>query len=386
MSTNIADAIVPENFARYLVVQNEKNTNLMASGTMVTHSEAVGAGFTQNLPFWGSLQGVLEDNQQGDGTGPDIVDGLTFNETQIGNQIAVILDVGTGWQQNGILERVIGEPDALLNDLAPTVSDYWDRRIDDLGLNILWNATVGMDTPAHQTHIVPPLEVAEAQVQEGVSHDLIIVGKALAGERQEDLAAIWMHSDAFTELKRQNMVSAIGSTTVAGSGVAWASDSPPKGTIDDMLVFINDHLRPYTVLDDEGQDVALYPFLMTMAAAMAFGDGSTPRKTLETDRDIKTDQEMLTTRRRLILHPYGGQYNQATPTVVSQAQALDPANWDSAFNPGETDLPPNSGDGLGSDGGSPPAPIPGGDPISIYPLRSVVLIASLEAYDLPVTP
>ncbi|CAH7001024.1 conserved hypothetical protein [Vibrio chagasii] len=327
---------VPEKALDYVVATNLKATRLAQSGAMGPSPMEVGAGFVNVQPFWGDLSGEFSDNESGSD--------LDFDAIESSSSVAPILNVEKGWAQEGIVDAVTMGDKTVITQMVSRVSSFSNREVNRIGLQIAVAGTTGANTVQYPTVI----DLSETGV--GIGHAHVLQGMGLFGERQSETSTIWMHSDVQTKMNQLDMVS---------NDAAYVGQYAPYGTVNQLAMMVDNHLRPTVIQDDNGDDVNIYPIVIGAGAFSAYGDGSVARKIAHTFYDDKADEDRLSTRQRMSIHTWGCNFVPvAQDRPATLAEVMNASNWESAFE--------------GVDMGG-------------FPFRTIVIYASLEDFT-PVDP
>lgn len=296
--TQIADVIVPEVFNPYVVQRTMELSELAQSGIISNSSEldalALGGGKLINMPYWNDLSGddeVLSDD-----------DALTPAKITTGQDVAALFLRGKAWSTNDLAHILSGsDPMAAIGDLVAT---YWARKRQTL----LFSMLKGVFTAASMAGNIHDIS-AGAGAAAIISGEAFLDAKQKLGDASDALTAISMHSAAFTQLQKQNLIQFI-------------PDAEAK-------VQIPTYMGRRVIVDD-GHPVAagVYTSYLFGPGAIGLGIGMAKHPT-ETGRDILGGDDILVNRQAFILHPRGVKFNAATvagPTP-SNAECELAANW-----------------------------------------------------------
>ena len=131
MTTKIADVIVPEVFAPYVINRTTEKSDLWQSGIISNIDEATllaqKGGALINMPFWQDLTGeseVLSDSTP-----------LSVNKIQAKSDVAILHARGKAWGANDLARALSGDdPLGAISELAAT---YWAREMQKITLSTL---------------------------------------------------------------------------------------------------------------------------------------------------------------------------------------------------------------------------------------------------------
>ena len=120
--TQLADIIVPAQFAGYVLQRTAEKSDLFQSGIVVRtpdYDERATLGGTQvNMPHWNDLTG---NRQPLSDSAPLVPAKLVADQ-----DIARIHNDGNAWSWNHLATQVAGDDPALA--LADFIADYWNRQ------------------------------------------------------------------------------------------------------------------------------------------------------------------------------------------------------------------------------------------------------------------
>lgn len=308
MKVRIADIIVPEIFAPYVIEKTAEKSKLWASGLIEqndqTNGVANGGGTTAQMPFFVDLTGnseVLSDST------PLAVNGITTSK-----DICVINHRGKAWGANDLSKAKSGDdPMAAIGDL---VAEWWARDMQTTLIQVLKG--VFASTTMASEHV---LDISIDDGNAAVASNLISSGATVnalkkLGDQLDAISAIAMHSDIYYELVKQDEIE-------------FEQPSEQDTIIQrykGRAVIVDDAI-PKVAGDTSGFVYSTYLFGM---GAIAYGEGTPEEEAVETDRDILAGDSYLTNRRTFVIHPLGvkwqGTAAGASPTNAEFATA---ANW-----------------------------------------------------------
>lgn len=297
--TQIADVIIPEVFANYVIENTRELSALIESGIASTDPRldaAIGQGGKLiNMPFWSPLTGddeVLSD-----------VAPLTPEKIQGNADVAALLIRARAWSTNELAGAMAG--DSPMKAIAAQVAKWWAIKEQRTLVSILNGIFSG---PLANTHV-------NNASDGGITAGAILDTKQLLGDAADQFTAIAMHSAAFTSLQKQNLI-------------VYVPNS--RGEI------VMPTYMGYRVIVDDGCPVAggVYCTYLFAAGAVARGEGVPVDLTpVETDRDSLASDDILINRRALVLHPRGVRFTNANVAgaTPSNAELADKTNWEKVY-------------------------------------------------------
>jgi len=310
-ATLISDIIVPEVFNPYVTEKTAELSDLIASGIVVNNDRlnamAAAGGKLIRMPFFKDLTGtdeVLADDAD-----------LTVNAITTSQTDSRLHLRGKAWGVHDLAEALSGaDPMA---DIGDKVAAFWARMMQAVLINSLQG--VFADNLANDAsdllHVVAQEEGSTADATNKISGTAVLDAKNLLGDAAGSLVAIGMHSNVYTELQKQNLITFIPNS---------------RGE-----VVIPTYLGYRVIVDDgcftrvgttDGFVTRVYLFA---AGAVGMGDGGAPTPT-ETDRDSLGSTDILIMRRHFVMHPFGFNWEEDTCAgeAPTNAECALAANWD----------------------------------------------------------
>jgi hypothetical protein len=298
--TTIADVIVPEVFAAYIIAMTKELSVLIESGIAVSNDErdrlVTQGGKLINMPFWKPITGedeVLSDSAP-----------LTPAKITADADIAALLIRGKAWSANELAGALAG--DSPMRAIGAQVSGWWNRREQAILISILNGIFSGALAGTHVNDISAMSGSAAV-----ISAAAILDTKQLLGDAADQLTALAMHSAVFTTLQKQNLITYIPNA---------------RGEVE-IPAYLG-----YRVLVDDGipVDGDVYTTYMFGSGSFGRGDGIPVDLTpVETDRDSLASDDILINRRALVLHPFGVKFTNASVAGATPTndELADEDNW-----------------------------------------------------------
>lgn len=294
--TKISDlAIVPVTFHEYV----EK--------LIMERSQLFQAGLVQVIPTFIPAKGKITNSPAFLGmTGDDEVlsdsASLTVNKIDSTNAVAVINFRGKAYGNNDLVTALAGgDP---LGNLASKYADYWVRMLNRTAYSTLQGAVGGMEADFAGL-------ILNDQSSSVITTDMALDTKQLMGEYSDELGLVIMHSAVRTKLQKLDKL------TVGEFGSASAG--------------LETYLGARVIVDDTLAGTASptsYDTYFARVGAMGYSEGIDPALAIETDRDILAGDDIVTSRKRYIMHAAGttwdGTPSGVSPTNVELAAA---GNW-----------------------------------------------------------
>ncbi|MDD7545580.1 major capsid protein [Actinobacillus porcinus] len=302
MTTKIADVIVPEVFAPYVINRTTEKSALWQSGIISNIDEATllaqKGGALINMPFWQDLTGeseVLSDSTP-----------LSVNKIQAKSDVAILHARGKAWGANDLARALSGDdPLGAISELAAT---YWAREMQKITLSTL-KGIFGAATMAGN--------LADISAQSGanavIGGDKFIDASFKLGDEVDQLSAVAMHSATAAVLAKQGLIETIRDA--------------------DGVILYQTYMDKRIIVDD-GMPVesGVYTTYLFGAGALGYGE-VTPPVPVETDRDTLQGTDILINRRHFILHPRGVKWKGAAGIAPNNAGLATQSNWERVYDP-----------------------------------------------------
>lgn len=273
----------------------------------MTSDPAIGAKLSKggriiHLPFWKNINASSEVL--------DETNGLTINKITAGADVACIHARGIMYGATDLAELVAG--DDPIGAIAQMYIRDWNRDMQ----NILVATLEGAFSATSMAKSVK--DISTETGDDGVINKNAIVDALYAiGDSVDELQGIMMHSAVMAKLVKDNMIQ-------------YLPDSEGKPTLPTYLnktVIVDDALKPVEVTVGGAKKKA-YPIYFFGAGAIAFNENNILAET-ETDRDIRTGEDYLASRRVFTMHPRGIKWvGNATGVTPSIAELKTGTNWE----------------------------------------------------------
>jgi hypothetical protein len=305
-ATAIADIVVPEVFAQYMMRETAEKARIFQSGLAqangVISNFLNGGGQTVNLPQWTDLSGAPNISSD------DSTSSATPLNVAALSDVAIRHNRNQAWTSADLVAAFAG--DDPLKMVVDRVSTYWANRMDAMFVNSLEG--VFADNIANDAGDMVN-DVSLGTGLGNITAEAIIDTAATMGDADDRLAAIVMHSSNYAQLAKLNLIDFIPD---ARGEVRFPSYLGYNVIRDDDCFFVNGRQHVYLVARD----------------ALAWGEASA-RVPVEIER--KPEQadgggvEELWTRRQFCLHPYGFAWLSASMVGLSptDAELALAANW-----------------------------------------------------------
>lgn len=310
--TKILDVVTPEVYNAYMQQLTAEKSAFVQSGIAIS-DERVSRNITEggtlvNMPFWNDLNGEDEVLTDGDKA-------LETGKITSGKQIATVLYRGRAWSVNELAAVISG--DDPLKALMDRIAAYWVRREQAVLLATLNGAFA---TALKDTHM---LDIsAGSGTAAKIGSNAILDTKQLLGDAADRISAIGLHSAVYTELQKQQLIEYVADANnpnikipfYLGYRIAAVDDSLPV----------------------EGSGAAsVFTTYLFGSGAIGRNEGSPDKlTTFETDREKLKGNDLVITRRAMVMHPYGLKYTDTacegvTPTNTELGTA---SNWAKVYD------------------------------------------------------
>lgn len=300
--TKIADVIVPEVFAPYVINATTEKSALWQSGIISNMEEtsqlAEAGGTVINMPYWNDLDGeseVLSDSTP-----------LSVDKITAGKDVAVLHARGRAWSANDLAKSLSGDdPMGAIADLA---ASYWDRQMQKILLSTLggvFSATTMADNVLDIS--------AKTGAAANFSASAMIDASYLLGDEAARLTAVAMHSATVKALAKLDLIE-----TVKGS---------------DSQVLYEAYQNKRIITDDSlPVDTGKYTTYLFGEGAIGYGE-TAPEHAVEVSREALASDDVLINRRHFVLHARGVKWAGATGIAPNNAGLATGTNWERVYDP-----------------------------------------------------
>ena len=308
--TRLADVVVPEVFAPYVIKRTMEKSALVRSGIISNLAEfdslAAGPSTTVNLPYWDDLIGESET----------IVDVGWLTPERIIARLDVATKHGRGkaWGANGLSAQMSG--DDPMEAIGNLVAEYWQREYQKVLLATL-EGVFASNTMSDKIHDITDKSKEDSLIS-GAS---FIDAMQKMGDAKENLSGIMMHSAVEAYLAKRELI----------DYVQEAGQSPRVPVFMNKRVIVDDGM-PFDTATNTGTS---YIFGQ---GAVALGNGSHPRiVNYEVMRDhlASSGEDVLITRQIFILHPRGIRWtsDRIKGEFPSFDEMRNGQNWERVYEP-----------------------------------------------------
>jgi hypothetical protein len=304
--TMIADVIVPEIFAAYVINQTKELSALIQSGIAVQNDKldnlVTQGGKLINMPFWTQITGndeVLSDSTP-----------LTPDKIGTSQDVAALLIRGKAWSANELASALAGS--SAMQAIGAQVSRWWARKEQQTLIAILNGVFGGTLAGSHVNDVSGNTGAAAA-----LTANTVLDTKQLLGDAADLFTALAMHSASYTSLQKQNLITYIPNA---------------RGEVN-IPTYLD-----YRIIVDDGCPVdtanGIYSTYLFAAGSFGRGDGLPVDLTaVETDRDSLQSDDILINRRAFVLHPFGVKFTNATVAgaTPSNTELAATDNWSKVY-------------------------------------------------------
>lgn len=289
-AVKIADILTPEVWRQYGEERTAEKSAFWESGIVATIPglELPRGGATVNLPFFGDLSGdlqTLDDNTP-----------LAVNKIGAAKQVGVLVGRGNAWGVNDLAALLAGADPA--KALIDRLAGYWARQFQAELLATL-GGVFGAASMATNVHDVTGVSAGSTTINgytgQNQSFNAFTYLDAVQklGDSKSAVSAIAMHSATEAYLAKQQLI----------QYAPTAGSNDRVGTYMGKRVIVDDGLP---------QGAGNYTTYIFGPGAVGFSVAPVGNGDTETDRDILAGENVLTMRRRWILHVKGSRW-QGTP-------------------------------------------------------------------------
>jgi hypothetical protein len=315
--TQLADIIIPAQFAPYVLQRTAEKSDLFQSGIVVRtpdYDTRAALGGTQvDMPHWNDLTG---NRQPLSDSSP-----LTTQKLAADRDIARIHNDGNAWSWNHLATVVSGDDPA--QALADFLSAYWNRQNQYL----LISSLKGMFAAASMSGNLLAIHsesVAGQTSSTRLNGATFVDATQKLGDCGDRLVAVGMHSAVEAALRKLDLIDFIPDSqgeaqirTFQGRRVIVDDGCPSRAGTTDGTVYT-------TYLFGEGAFGAGFADLNGEPIEGGHGTAG-----MEVARDALNSDTFLVNRRRFIMHPRGVKFTSASVAGANptNAEVETAANW-----------------------------------------------------------
>lgn len=322
-ATLVSDIIVPEIFTPYVQQQTEEKSRLVQSGAVVVdealNTLLVGGGNTFNVPSFKDL-----DNDDDNVSTDDPASKAVPKKTGAIQETAVRLSRNQSWSSSDLTSALAGADP--MESIAQRVSSYWSRRWQAALIATIGGVFADNDAaPAGTEHVQGDLtnDIKGASYSAGVtsfSAEAFLDAAVTAGDSQEGLGMVMVHSIVFNRMQKNNLIDFI----------------PDANGVVNIPTFLG-----RTVIVDDSMPAAagVYESWLLGDGAIRLGTGS-PLVPTEVEREASSGngggQSILHNRVELVMHPMGMAYVGTSPdggpsNAATANNLANAGSWKRAF-------------------------------------------------------
>ncbi len=300
-ATKISDILTPDVWNQYGNQLTTEKSAFWQAGVVasVPGIDLPRGGATINLPYFGDLSGdlqTLDDNSS-----------LTVNKISAGKQVAVLVARGQAWGVNDLAPLLAGADPAaaILNRVAA----YWAREYQKELLSTL-GGVFSAASMSGNVHDISAL-TGGAQI---FSAPTFIDACYKLGDSADQVTAVAMHSAVMAKLAKDQLI----------AYVQPAGQSTSVPTYLGKRVIVDDSLPVST---------GTYTSYIFAPATVGYAEGVVGNGATENDRDILAGEDVITMRRRWVMHVNGTRW-QGTPAgdFPTRAELAVGTNWLRVFD------------------------------------------------------
>ena len=315
--TQLADIIVPAQFAPYVLQRTAEKSDLFQSGIVVRvpdYDERAARGGTQvDMPHWNDLTG---NRQPLSDSSP-----LTAQKLTADKDIARVHNDGNAWSWNHLAKVVSGDDPA--QALANFLADYWNRQNQYMLISSL-KGVFAAASMAGNLLAIHSESVAGQSASTRLNGATFVDATQKLGDAGDRLVAVAMHSAVEAALRKLDLIDFVPDSqgqaqirTFQGRRVIVDDGCPSRAGTTDGTVYTS-------YLFGDGAFGAGYADLNGSPVEGGWGTEG-----LEMSRDALNSDTNLVNRRRFIMHPRGVKFTSASVAGANptNAELETAANW-----------------------------------------------------------
>jgi hypothetical protein len=316
-TTQLADAVVPQVFNRYMFMDTTERSRIFRSGIMRSDPSLAsflsGGGLTVNIPFWKDL----DDSQPGIAN-DDPASVITPAKIGTGNMVAIRQIRTKAWSSADLVQELAGsDPMARIRE---RVSDYWTRAFErNLTSTLIGVFADNAANDAGDMRLVVGTDATGAPAAtELMSADNILEGAQTMGDFQERLGALIVHSRIYANLQKLNLIDFIPN---ARGEVGFPTYLGYTLIVSDQVPIV------------QGTNRKKYSSYLVGEGAIDWSESPVAIPTEVRREPLQGNGmgvEILVTRRQYIMHPIGMKWTDASRAgnFPTDAEIQAAANWD----------------------------------------------------------
>lgn len=320
-----SDVIEPAIWLPYAIQRSVELSKFHQAGIIQQDEEFSGivdaeSGTMVNMPFWNDLSGRAEIIKSGGR--------LTTKKIGASQDMAQIHNLGSAWAVEDLAKFFAGSDPA--DAIGTLVGGFWARDTQARLLSTLKGVFLSSSMSSNVAHIYHTSGGAGAGTAlNRFNADSFFDAQQLMGDHMENLAAIAIHSQVFTSIKKQGLIDTIPD-----------DQGRPINYFQGLRIVIDDGM-PTEVIDGD----AVYTSYIFGNGAVAMGVGTNNKREmgmspdstwqLEYGRDSLAGVSHMINRRRWIMHPRGVRWTAASlasKTGAEFAELENGSNWDREYD------------------------------------------------------
>lgn len=289
-------AFVPEVVEGWVSEDLRKKSNILNSAAVVPGFQGIPLhGYKVGLPAWAGIAGRAQSAGSC----------LTPRGMDSNLQLAQIQRAGVALSVSGLVPDVAGtDPFQYLTEKLYT---FWNREIQATLVDATIGATAAMESASGAGTII--VDGSSSSISFGG----IVAARSKFGEYADQATMLIIHPDVYATLLANE-----ATQFRPGQGVV------PFDTYAGMQVVVDSSVP----VSGSGSN-AVYTSYIAQVGAYRYGELNLGSKALEGDRDILCDEDVVTSRKTFIIHPFGGSFTgtPADPFFATGAELRNSANW-----------------------------------------------------------
>jgi len=300
--TKVSDILAPEIWNGYGAQRSIELSAFWRSGIVaaVQGLEIPTGGATINMPLFNALTGTaqrLSDSAA-----------LETKKITASKDVAVIQLLGDSWSTNDLAGALSGADPA--KAIADLLAEYWAIQMQSQVVSLL----KGVFSAASMSANVSDISAGGSEAVRAFNQNTFIDASQKLGDAKGRVTAIAMHSATEAYLAKQQMI--VYETS--------ADKSDRVGRYMGKTVIVDDALPV---------DTGTYTSYIFGSNAIGFVDSTVGEADLETDRDILAGENVMTMRRRFILHVMGCKWKGSPVGIAPTTAEIETGtNWERVYD------------------------------------------------------
>lgn len=322
----------PQAFAKYMETVPKSRLNALIKANIFKSNEDIKNMFSSQT---GSAYGIIPMYGRLTGT-PANYDGVTaYGDEKSLNTFergVVVFGRKEKFAEKDFSYDITSKVD-FMSQVGTQLGDYWDSANEDTLISIIKGIFASTTSAGKEFASKHTFDITKETVSKVSTTTLNNAIQKACGDRKAKFALVVMNSAVATELENQKLLTYLKENDANG-----LERDLNLATWNGKLVLVDDSITTETITSETGEGEQKVTTTTTNYITYVLGNGMFDyedigaRVPYEMDRDADNDKDVLYSRERLVIAPYGFSYKKAKQVSSSptDAELADGANWDLA--------------------------------------------------------